>query len=74
MLRPYRFVAMLSYDDFALQTHKLAGTLLSDCGADMCCEAYKQKGPLLRKSDRIQELAQDFISTSIGKGKPYIAG
>ncbi|KAG2436023.1 hypothetical protein HYH02_011735 [Chlamydomonas schloesseri] len=74
MLQPYRFVAMLSYDDFAVQAHKLAGTLLSDCGEDLCCEAYKQQGPLLRKSERINELAQDFVSTSIGQGKPFIAG
>eukprot|EP00198_Chlamydomonas_reinhardtii_P006673 XP_001696009.1 predicted protein [Chlamydomonas reinhardtii] len=73
MLRPYRFVAMLSYDDFALQTHKLAGTLLSDCGADLCCEAYKTRSPLFHKSELIYGLAEDFVGKAIGKGKPFIA-
>jgi hypothetical protein len=73
MLLPYRFVAMLSYDDFALQTHKLAGTLLMNCGQDLCCEAYKTQSPLFHKSARIYQLAQDFVSKAIGQGKPFIA-
>ncbi|KAG2426206.1 hypothetical protein HXX76_013187 [Chlamydomonas incerta] len=73
LLQPYRYVAMLSYDDFALQTHKLAGTLLSDCGEDLCCEAYKVRSPLFHKSERIYGLAEDFVGKAIGKDKPFMA-
>jgi hypothetical protein len=56
MLRPYQYVGMLCYDDFALQTHKLAGTLLSDCGSDMCCQAYKERSLLLHKSPKVRPI------------------
>ncbi|GLI71237.1 hypothetical protein VaNZ11_016358 [Volvox africanus] len=74
MLQPYRYVGMLCYDDFALQTHKLAGTLLSNCDGDLCCQSYKESSVLVRKSPQVCELAQDYIQRTIGSDRPFIAG
>ncbi|GIL80067.1 hypothetical protein Vretifemale_9254, partial [Volvox reticuliferus] len=74
MLQPYRYVGMLCYDDFALQTHKLAGTLLSNCEGNLCCQAYKESSVLVRKSPQVSELAQDYIRKTIGVHRPFIAG
>ncbi|KAG2426204.1 hypothetical protein HXX76_013185 [Chlamydomonas incerta] len=73
MLKPYRYVAMICYDDFAVETHKLAGTLLYDCGRDLCCAAYQARSPLLRKSPHVYELAGNFIRDKIGKHNKFIA-
>ncbi|PNH01267.1 hypothetical protein TSOC_012859, partial [Tetrabaena socialis] len=73
MLRPYRYVGMLCYDDFTLQTHKLAGTLLSDCGADACCQAYKEGSVALRHSLNMLDLAGSFVRQYIGADTPFLA-
>ena len=74
MVRPYRYVGMVSYDDFTLHTHQLAGSLLSNCSDDACCQAYKAHSVLLRKSPRLFQMAEEFIHATIGPRRPFIAG
>ncbi|GFR49713.1 hypothetical protein Agub_g11867 [Astrephomene gubernaculifera] len=76
LLKPYRYVGVLCYDDFAAHTHKLAGPLLSSCGAeDACCQAYKERSVTLQLSPLLYELAGEFIQQAVGSGDSrFIAG
>ncbi|EFJ43784.1 hypothetical protein VOLCADRAFT_106625 [Volvox carteri f. nagariensis] len=73
MLKPYRYVGMLSYDDFTLQTHRLAGTLLLNCGSDLCCHAFNDHSILLRTSPQVRKLADAYIRKAIGKRERFVA-
>ncbi|EFJ43786.1 hypothetical protein VOLCADRAFT_95915 [Volvox carteri f. nagariensis] len=63
-LKPYRHVGVLSYNQFALQTHRLAGTLLLNCSSDLCCHSYRNHSVLLRHSaQRLYNTTAVFIMT-----------
>ncbi|KAG2486716.1 hypothetical protein HYH03_014644 [Edaphochlamys debaryana] len=72
MIKPYRYVGVLCFHDLVPQAHKLAGALLTDC-EDQCCQAYKDRSVLLRKSPLLHEVAGELMASTLGKHRRFIA-
>ncbi|KAG2486715.1 hypothetical protein HYH03_014643 [Edaphochlamys debaryana] len=72
MIKPYRYVGVLCFHDLVPQAHKMAGALLTDC-ADQCCQAYKDRSVLLRKSPLLHQLAGELMASTLGKHRRFIA-
>ncbi|PNH07178.1 hypothetical protein TSOC_006413, partial [Tetrabaena socialis] len=75
LVQPFKFVGIVTFNDFTYPTSVLAGTLLLDCGGDACCQAYKEGSPSLRMSPQLLQLADGFVRAHAGgeQGRGFVA-